>query len=244
MPDPLPGKLRLMLFAYFLRVTAACFLLVNLAKPAQAENGLLLKQFSARYGSVTCLTTNQNFRMDASELRIFLKPPFIRVDMYNMASKTRFSCSVDDIGKTIDIHDLTAKEKKAGGREVISPKGKDTLQDYKLNRYLIEHVFAGKSYEPKIDFWTTREKDFPQALETACCKLSGLPSGYGFPVKMYQYVESIARSGKKFNTHFKILDTTRVTRQDFPPTTFVQPQAFRPVLDMMELMVSGVDQSN
>src|SRR5690242_1777796 len=42
------------------------------ASPVQAENGLLFKQFSARYGSVTCMATPKNFRMDASELRVFL----------------------------------------------------------------------------------------------------------------------------------------------------------------------------
>jgi hypothetical protein len=233
-----------MLFAFFLRVAAAFLLLLCLARPARAENGLLLKQFSARYGSVTCVVTSQNFRMDASELRVFLKPPFKRMDMYNMVSKTRLSCAVDDIGKTIDWREMTAQEKKAGGHEVIVPKGTDRLQNYVLNRYLIDHIFPRKPSSPKVDFWTTREKDFPQVLETACCKLSGLPTGYGFPVKMYQYQEKIARTGKIFTVHFKVLDTTRVTKQDFPPTTFAQPQGFRPVSDLMELMVSGAEQSN
>jgi hypothetical protein len=213
--------------------------LLSLAKPAEAEPGLLLKQFSARYGSVTCMATGQNFRMDASELRVLLKPPFKQIDMYNMANKTRYNCVIDDLGKDISWHDMSAKEKKAGGTEAVVPNGAGMLQDYKLNRYLIVHNFPHKPSKTAMDFWTTRETDFPKPLETACCKLTGLPVGYGFPVKMYQYQDNTGRNGKTYIVHFKVLETTKVTKQDFPATTFTQPKGFRLAADLMELMVSG-----
>jgi hypothetical protein len=230
--------------AFLLRVVAASLLFFTLARPAEADNGLLLKQFSARYGSITCMATGQNFRMDASELRVFLRPPFTRMDMYNMSSKARLTCNVDDIGKEVDWREMSAKEKKAGGKEEIIGGGTEMLQAYKLNRYLINLILPNKPVVPKLAFWTTREKDFPKTLETACCKLTGLPTGYGFPVKMYQYQEKTARTGKIFSTQFKVLDTTKVTKQVFPDTTFAQPKGFHPVSDLMELMISNGEQSN
>jgi hypothetical protein len=228
-----------MVQAYLLRVTATCLMIFILAGPCRAESGLLLKQFSARYGSITCMATNQNFRMDASELRVFLKPPFKQMDMYNMSSKARFTCDIGLIGKDTDWRLMTASQKKAGAKEEVVSKGEDILQQYKLNRYLIILRFPKKQDLPKLDFWTTREKDFPQTLNSACCILTGLPEGYGFPVKMYQYQDKEDRSGKIYHVHFKVLDTTKVTKQDFPATTFAQPQGFHPVKDLMELMVSS-----
>ena len=220
-----------MLLASILRVTAISIMIFVLAGPCLAESGVLLKQYSARYGSITCMATNQNFRMDASELRVFLRPPFKHMDMYNMSSKAHFTCDIGLIGKDTDWRLMSANEKKAGAREEIISKGVDMLQQYKLDRYLINLQFRQKPDrsrqdrpgqeksrpdKPKLDFWTTKEKDFPQRLNAACCTLTGLPEGYGFPVKMYQYQEKVDRSGKLYRVHFKVLDTTKVTRQTFP----------------------------
>jgi len=207
------------------------------AQPALAETGLLLKQTSARYGAVTCMATHKHFRMDASELHVFLKPPFKTVDLYNMASKTTLSCSVDEISKETNWHELTKAEAKAKAKEVTEPTGEDMMQQYKLHRFHIVHV-APNMKNPALDFWTTTEKDFPQELAEACCKLTGLPPGYGFPVRMYQYRRRYSRSGKEYPLHYQVLDTTKITIQDFPATTFAQPQGFRKVPDLMELMIS------
>jgi len=228
-----------MFFASVLRLQAAWALAAILAMPARAEDGLLLQQVSARYGSITCLATNKNFRMDASELRVFLKPPFKRVDLYNLTNKTKFSCNVDDISKDVSTHDDLDKAVKAGGREEILLKGFDMLQNYKLSHYEIDHVYPHKAMQRCLDFWITKEKDFPQELDSACCKLSGIPEGYGFPVKMFFYQTKARRNGLARIETFKILETKKVTKQDFPATTFAQPQGCRPVADLMELMVGG-----
>jgi|GEM_PF-545067 len=227
------GSPRLLSFLPFLAA-----LIYSVAAPAAlADNGLLLKQTSARYGAVTCMATHNHFRMDASELRVFLKPPFKTVSLYNMASKTTISCSVDEISKETNWHEMTKAEIKAKAKEVTEPTGEDMMQQYKLHRFHIVHV-APNIKNPALDFWTTTEKDFPQELAEACCKLTGLPPGYGFPVRMYQYRRRYGRNGKEYPLHYQVLDTTKITIQDFPATTFAEPKGFRKVPDLMELMIS------
>lgn len=208
---------------------------------AEAEAGLLLKQTSARYGSVTCMVTHSNFRMDASELRVFIKAPFKNITLYNMASKAMLTCPIDEISKETNWHELSKIEQKAKAKEVIDHTSDEMMMQYKLNRYQIVHV-APKIHNPSLDFWTTKEPDFPQELAVSCCKLTGLPPGYGFPVRMYQYKTRYGRNGKAYPLHFQVLDTTKVIKQDFPATTFSQPQGFRKVPDLMELMVSDPEQ--
>jgi hypothetical protein len=207
------------------------------AGAARAEDGLLMKQFSARYGSVTTMATHKNFRMDAAEIRVFIKPPFKTVAVYNTSSKTVYHSDIAALGKDIDWHDFKPDEIKAHVAERTVAKNDDRLQEYAMKRYLIEHYYPSRPTLPSLEFWTTRDKDFPHELDRACCLLSGLPVGYGFPLKVYQYRSRTKRDGTPYFAHYRVLDTSKIIKQNFPDTTFAEPAGCKPVKDLMELMV-------
>jgi hypothetical protein len=207
------------------------------AHPARAESGLLFKQFSARYGSVTCMATHHNFRMDASELRVLVKPPFTKVQFYNMASKACYTGDLDVIARDVNWHEMSKEDIKAHVKERVVEIGNDRIQDYALKQYNIEHYFPKKPTETVLEFWTSRDKTLPHELDEMCCKLSGLPLRYGFPFKLYQFRTRFKRNGEPYILHYRVLDTTKIVNQDFPDTTFAVPAGFKPVKDLMALMM-------
>ena len=100
----------------------ATLVFVSTVNPAIAatKTGWICKQSSSRYGSLTCYVTPHNFRMDAMDIRLYVRAPFKDVTMYNMDAKLKYTESIDNLASRISIRSLTQKDIKNGIKEAIS----------------------------------------------------------------------------------------------------------------------------
>jgi len=192
------------------------------------EPSYLIKQNSVRYGSVTALVNSRHFRMDAMGMKIYMKPPFTALTFYGDSNRLRYSCSVDHVGSRITLRQISAREKKAGTREVITSLPVSKIAGFTCSHYLCEQISKAGKREKVAEFWTTRESKLPKALEIACSKLTSCPLGYGLPIKVFSFDN---------NRPIQQLETTKVENKTFTERAFAEPLNYKQARDEFELMM-------
>ncbi len=217
-------------FNSYQNVAFALVTVLLLAQPCRAgsEPSYLIKQNSVRFGSVTALVNSRHFRMDAIGMKLYMKPPFTSLTFYGDSNKLRYSCAVDHIGSKITVRQITAKEKKAGVKEVVSKLSNQKIDRFNCNHYLCEQVSKNGKREKVAEFWTTTESKLPKELELACCKLTSCPRGYGLPIKIYTF-----EKGRPVQQ----LETTKIEDKKFADRAFDEPLNYKLARDEFELMM-------
>lgn len=208
---------------------------------AKSEAGYIFKQDSTRYGRLTCYVTPHNFRMDAMDLRLYVKPPFTMVSMYNMESKITYRVSVDQISQRLSIRSLSEKDKKAGTKEELKKIGERTICGFKCDTYRSEHVKKDGKRTPKILIFATHDLKLPKAMENACAKLTDCPPDLGFPARL-QLFESV-KDAKKDSVGFKmnqVLNTDKCTPATVDDAQFIEPTGYKPARDETEVIMGDV----
>lgn len=205
---------------------------------AGSEEGWIFKQDSARYGRLTCYATPHNFRMDAMDLRLYVKAPFTRVSMYNMESKLRYQVPVDNVASRLAIRSLNERDKKAGTREVMTKIGQREICGFKCTAYRSDHVKKSGLRTPKVTIYATHDLKLPVQMETACAKLTDSPPGLGFPIRLQLYESHTDEaSGVKGYKLSQILNTDKASRARVEDSTFDEPKGFRAARDETEVIM-------
>lgn len=207
---------------------------------AASENGWICKQSSSRYGSLTCYVTPHNFRMDAMDLRLYVKPPFREVTMYNMDGKLKYTVSIDNISSRISIRTLTTKDKKKGIKEAIVKQGKRNIAGFDCDEYLSYHIDPRGAKRPRVLIYATRGLNLPKAMEIACAKLTDCPPGLGFPVRLQIY-EGVSDQATKIRGYRlqQMLNTNKAEQSKVDDQMFIEPSGFKAARDEMEIMMGA-----
>ncbi len=207
---------------------------------SHVESGWICKQSSSRYGSLTCYVTPHNFRMDAMDLRLYVKPPFKDVTMYNMDGKLKYKVSIDSLSSRISIRTLSAADIKDGIKEKITKQGKRTIAGFDCDEYLSSHINAKGAKRPRVLIYATKGLDLPKSMEIACAKLTDCPAGLGFPVRLQIY-ESFTDKTTKIKGYRlqQMLNTNKAETSKIDDNLFIQPSGFKPARDEMEVMMGA-----
>ncbi len=220
----------------------ATLVFVSTVNPAIAatKTGWICKQSSSRYGSLTCYVTPHNFRMDAMDIRLYVRAPFKDVTMYNMDAKLKYTESIDNLSSRISIRSLTQKDIKKGIKEAIVKQGKRTIAGFECDEYLSYHINNKGAKRPRVLIYATKGLALPKSMEIACAKLTDCPPGLGFPVRL-QICESITDKATKISGYRlqQMLNTNKADPAKIDDQFFVEPTGFKSARDEMEIMMGA-----
>lgn len=210
---------------------------------AKTTPGYSFKQFSANYGNVVCYVTRDNFRMDALDVKMFVRRPFKTIILYNLESKLYFPMSVDGFASRLTIRSLSSKDKQSGWKE-HTDRAKDEdrkICGFQCNSYLSWQINPKGIAQKRVQFWTTKDLDLPKEMADACARLTDCPAGIGFPFKINQFeTQTYIRSAKKYTyVQRPLLDTRTMTKMPVPDQMFVTPTGFRKARDEVEVIMGS-----
>lgn len=219
-------------------IAGLIWIISAMATEAAQVDGWICKQSSSRYGPLTCWVTPRNFRMDALDLRLYVRPPFKDVTMYNMDNKLKYVINIDKLSRRIAIRSLSEDDIKDGTREEIKKEGKHTVSGLACEEYLSCHIKKNGQKKPKVQIYATRDLALPKAMELACAKLTDCPPDLGFPVRLQIYEAfTDAKSGIKSFRLQPMLNTHKADRASIDDKMFIEPDGFKQARDEMEVMI-------
>ena len=205
--------------------------------------GYSFKQFSANYGNVQCWVTKDNFRMDALDVKMFVRRPFKSIVLYNLDSKLYYPMAVDNFAKRLTIRSLSAEEKKLGWKQHTDRAKEDDKKicGFNCSSYIAWQVNPKGTAHKTAQFWATNDIDLPREMAQACAKLTDCPPEIGFPFKITQFSKVTSKVTKKAVTYGyttrPLLDTLNMTKMTLPDSMFAEPPGCRRARDEVEVIM-------
>jgi hypothetical protein len=188
---------------------------------AAPATGWRLEQQSDYSGRQTMIVSPAGIRADSLDYATIIVPPDYKAALYNHRTRLCYLSTAKKLAEKYRLKPEAVYQVVRGGSQKIA--------GLQATQYFGDKRSAAKISRRKLEFWVTQDLAVPQKAYAYWAALSGIPSGYGLPLRVIKYQKGGRRT--------LILDTVSCRQVQITPDTFKGVAGYRPVDDEMSLIL-------